>query len=119
MSFRGRRTLASRVMCVLAHGEPPDLSYEAAHSCGNGANGCLNPGHLSWKTRTENQGDRVEHGTHQRGERQWKAKLTESDVRTIRKRAEQERQSVIAKDYGINQCTVSEIKTGRKWGWLV
>src|SRR5690606_2800217 len=28
--------VASREMCILANGEPPSPSHEAAHSCGNG-----------------------------------------------------------------------------------
>src|SRR4051812_22283993 len=46
LRFRGRKTPASRVMCVMAHGEPPTLEHHAAHDCGNGDRGCVHPVHL-------------------------------------------------------------------------
>jgi hypothetical protein len=33
----------SRLMCAFAHGEPPTPRHEAAHSCGKGHKGCVNP----------------------------------------------------------------------------
>ena len=55
--------VASREMCVLAHGEPPSPEHEAAHSCGNGHLGCVNPRHLRWATPTENASDKSLHRT--------------------------------------------------------
>jgi hypothetical protein len=54
---------AARVMCEKVNGPPPDETHQAAHSCGKGHEGCVNPNHLSWKTPAENQSDRVVHGT--------------------------------------------------------
>lgn len=54
---------AIREMCRVAHGEPPTPKHQAAHTCNNGAGGCIHPQHLSWKTPRENQFDRIEHGT--------------------------------------------------------
>lgn len=56
--FRRQMQIASRVVCILVHGEPPIANLEAAHSCGNGSGGCVNPSHLSWKTRQENEADK-------------------------------------------------------------
>lgn len=114
----GRRIGAARLMCEVAHGPPPTPDHEAAHSCGKGHEGCVSPRHLRWATPIENQADKVEHGTSYRGERHWQNKLSEGDVRKIRRLIGVEPQSKIATMFGINQCTVSEIKTGRKWGWL-
>lgn len=55
--------LASRVMCFEAHGPPPTLKHEAAHICGKGHEGCVNPKHLVWKTKKENEADKIKHGT--------------------------------------------------------
>ncbi len=52
--FEGRQARAHRVMCILAHGEPPFEGAEATHSCQNGHMGCVNPRHLRWKTHQEN-----------------------------------------------------------------
>lgn len=54
---------AARYMCFLAHGEPPTLSLHAAHSCGRGDKGCVNPKHLRWATAKENAADAIAHGT--------------------------------------------------------
>jgi DNA-binding transcriptional regulator YiaG len=54
---------AHRFMCELAHGAAPADKPQAAHSCGNGNKGCVNPRHLSWKSNSENQLDRRTHGT--------------------------------------------------------
>jgi len=47
-------------------------------------------------------------------------KLTENDIRTIRKRIEAgEVQQLIANDYGVHQVTISRINLKKDWGWLV
>lgn len=55
--------LAHTRMCELAHGSAPSPQHEAAHNCGNGHGGCVNPRHVEWKTKSENQKDRRRHGT--------------------------------------------------------
>ena len=59
----GKTHLVSRLACAHAHGEAPTLTHEAAHSCGKGHEGCVNPHHLRWATRTENFADKIIHGT--------------------------------------------------------
>lgn len=59
----GADIVASRYMCALAHGNPPTPRHEAAHSCGNGHLGCMNPKHLRWATRSQNNLDRKIHET--------------------------------------------------------
>jgi hypothetical protein len=65
VGFEGRIQRAHRLMCRLAHGEPPTSKHQAAHLCGNAR--CINPQHLSWKTNAENQRDRRRHGTQEGG----------------------------------------------------
>lgn len=67
LDFEGRKTTASNAMCTLAHGRRPSAKHEAAHSCGNGHLGCVNPRHLRWATRRENVHDAIRHGTQSRG----------------------------------------------------
>lgn len=76
---------AHRLICRWAYGEPRHESMDAAHSCGKGHRGCVNPKHVRWATKKENQADRNEHGTDQRGEQNASAKLTERDVLEIRR----------------------------------
>lgn len=59
--IQGKNCVASREMCILAHGNPPTPSHEAAHRCGNGHLGCVNPQHLRWATAAENQADKLTH----------------------------------------------------------
>lgn len=80
----GRSIGAHRAMTILAHGSPPSPDHKAAHSCGNGHKGCVNPNHLRWATQKENIADMVEHGTRLRGNQLPWAKLTPDDVRHIR-----------------------------------
>ena len=76
--------LVSRLVCVVVHGEPPTPKHEAAHLCGKGHEGCVNPNHLAWKTSAENNADKVAHGTHNRGQKHPFAKLTNAQVRHLR-----------------------------------
>lgn len=55
VGFYGKVVKAHRLMCILAHGDPPTPGHHAAHSCGNGHGGCVHPKHLSWKTPTQNR----------------------------------------------------------------
>lgn len=118
VSHGGRMRYVHRLVCEAVKGHAPTPKHEAAHSCGRGGEGCVNPRHLSWKTRTENQADRLVHGTHNRGERQGMAKLTEADVRAIRQIGSAESLSAIGRKFGVHAKTVSQIFSGQNWGWL-
>jgi hypothetical protein len=119
VTYGGQRIGAHRAMCILAHGEPPTPKHEAAHSCGKGHEGCVNPGHLRWATRVENLADRVEHNGGNRGSRHGNAKLSAEVVIAIRRRlAAGEAQASIAVDCQIEQSTVSKINRRVLWGWL-
>jgi hypothetical protein len=111
-------TIASRLMCIVAHGEPPSPKHEAAHSCGRGKSACTNPRHLYWATPTINHADKILHNTTNRGERQWRAKLSEADVRQIRSLIGTMTNAAIAKRFDVDQSHISEIKHRRAWAWL-
>lgn len=124
IQFDGENSGAHRLMCILAHGEPPSPSHEAAHSCGNGHEGCVNPRHLRWATFTENVKDSVRHGTHPalawKGEKHPSAKLTGAQVMAIRAKLEEgSRVTDIAALYGVAKSTISGIKSGDKWPHLM
>ena len=118
IGWGGKISPASRVMCILAHGEPEDAQLQAAHSCGNGHLSCVNPNHLRWATHVENQMDRIEHGTTNRGERCGSSKLTQDQVIEIRMMAGQRQQKIIAQEFGVSGSTVGDIIHRRTWWWL-
>lgn len=113
-----RSQIASRVICRLKHGEPPSCRYEAAHSCGRGGDGCVNPNHIRWATPQENNQDKISHGTSRRGEKSPVHKLTETDVRQIRRLLGQVSQRKLASRFGVSQGCIAEISERKNWAWL-
>mgnify|MGYP001320379202 CR=1 FL=1 len=109
-TLTGKKTTASRTMCTLAHGDPPSDDMDAAHSCGNGHLGCLNPKHLSWKTKSDNQNDRFLHGTDDAGEKSSRAKLSSAQVAFIRENPEGLSAARIARMLGVSDTHVLRIQ---------
>lgn len=113
----GRSAGTHRVVCERAHGPAPLPNMQAAHSCGNRP--CVNPRHIRWTTRAENEADKLVHGRSNRGERYGAHKLTETDVREIRRLvAAGHKHRVLAAQFGVSQPTISNVTTGVSWGWL-
>ena len=96
-----------RYMCEYANGAPPSPAHEAAHSCGRGHDGCVNPRHLSWKTSTENQLER----TDSPGRR----KLTPEQALEIRGLKGLEHVHLTAERFGITETNVRHIQAGKIW----
>ena len=108
-----------RIVCELHHGAPFE-DAEAAHSCGIPP--CVNPKHLRWATRTENQADRILHGTTNRGERCSNANLTQEQVIEIRamhngfrKRPYMQEIAVL---YSTTEQNVSHILNHKSWRYI-
>lgn len=107
-----------RIVCQERHGPPPTPKHEAAHSCGKGHEGCVAKGHLTWKTRAENESDKLDHGTSNRGVRNHANKLSESQVLQIMALKGRALQRDIAETFGVSRSAVSSIHAGRAWGWI-
>lgn len=106
--------LAHRLVCEAWHGPPPTAQHQAAHGDGDRLNNHFT--NLRWATPTENQADKVAHGTHNRGERHGMAKLAPAQVVAIR--ADRRPQYVIAAAFGIGAATVSQIKGRQRWAHI-
>lgn len=106
VGINGKALRASRVMCELAHGPAPTPEHHAAHSCGKGHEGCVNPNHLSWKTQAENEADKKIHGTAKGGSRGLggnRSYLTPEQVAEIRAYKGKLPAEEVAKQYGLRR----------------
>lgn len=111
--FAGKQANAHRAMCILAHGAPPFDRAEAAHNCGHGHLGCVNPRHLEWKTASANNLDKLRHGTMRRGDNHPNMKLSYEDVQAIRILSKGIHRNLIARVYDVSPITVWGIVTNR------
>jgi hypothetical protein len=114
----GRNQIVSRLACERVHGPAPSPQHQAAHNCGNGHLGCVNPRHLSWKTVKENHADKIVHGTALIGERNPAARLTIELVRRIRALKGTMTHQEIGARFGVSRTRISMILTGKSWAWL-
>lgn len=104
--YKGKVIRAHRFICKWVKGPPPTAKHHAAHSCGNGHEGCVNPHHLSWKTAAANSKESASHP---------RFKLTPDQVRDIRALQGRERTDVIAARYGVRESTIRAIFKRRNW----
>jgi len=108
--------IVSRNVCIKFHGKPRNESDEAAHSCGNGHLGCVNPDHLSWKSHKGNHEDRESHGTNLAGVENPNAKLTDEKVLQMRKmRGEGFTYQAIADAFDVAIATSHKICIRKGW----
>lgn len=113
--WNGRGDGAHRVMCELVNGASPTPDYQSAHSCGNGAGGCIHPKHLRWATGVENDADKIVHGTRISGSKIKWAKLSEEDVRHIRTLFGTCSDVQIAGLFGVSDSAIYLIRIGENW----
>jgi hypothetical protein len=70
-------------------------------------------------TQKDNAADTIRHGRTTRGSRNPMSKLTESQVKEIKARlASGEMGRAIAREFGVTDATICDIRKGRQWGWL-
>lgn len=106
---QNRTMLVHRLACEARHGAPPNKDMQAAHRCGNPW--CCNPNHSEWDTALGNANDKIRHGTCRR-------KLSEHDVRHIRRIATTTSPRKIANGYGVSQETIRALLSGRTYRWV-
>jgi len=110
----GRSSTAHRAVLSVYSGLRPPNSVHAAHApeiCHNRL--CVNPRHLRWATRVENEADKRIDGTHLEGHLSPRAKFTPDDVLSIRK--DGRTSAEIARAYGVSEFAISSIRKGRTY----
>lgn len=116
--FNGVAQTAARAMCVLVNGDPPTDKHHAAHLCGCGHFGCVNPQHIRWATASENACDKKIHGTLIRGSKSKLAKLSEGDIALIKSLNGKLLRREIGEKFGVSRQSINDVIWGRSWGWL-
>lgn len=115
LSVNGERWWAHRLMCTLAHGEPPSPAHKATHNCGKGHEGCIAPRHLEWKTQKENIADCRLHGTQARHTYGRYGKLGFGKAEQIRAMRETHTQGQLAALFEVSEGAINDIWRGRTW----
>lgn len=113
LRYAGRLWLAHRLAYTLTHGTPP--RFHVCHTCDNPA--CCNPAHLFDGTDRDNVHDALAKGRMARGERSGPARLTEEQVREIRRTYVPGEMSyaALARRYGVAMVTIHHIVVGNTW----
>ena len=108
--------LAHRVSWVMHTGSQIPKGKMICHTCDNRV--CVNPMHLYCGTGYDNNSDTIKRGrgNRPRGEQCSWSKMKEKDILEII--SSKEKQTVLAKRYGLDQSTVSQIKSGIRWKHL-
>lgn len=110
-----RKYKAHRWMCEAIHGAPPEPDHHAAHECGNGHRGCVNPRHLVWKTPAQNALDRLKHGTANSGTGRRARKLTVEQVQEILALKGKKKDVELAAIYNVSHSCIRKIQQGISW----
>lgn len=114
----GRKMLlAHRVSWLIANGDIPD-GLDLLHNCPGGDNpSCVNPAHLRTGTHSENIQDAYNKGQMKRGEGRPAAKLTDDNVREIRRRhaAGGITQCSLANEFGVSFSQICGIVNNKTW----
>jgi len=93
---------------------PIEDDLHVLHKCDNPS--CINPDHLFLGTNAENMVDKVSKGRHAFGEKAGHAKLTENQVREIKRRLQRsESPNTIVKDFPVTGKAVRLIRDGVNW----
>lgn len=115
-----RVTLGNKGPTVVVHqlvlsafvGKCPD-GLQALH--GNDVKSDNRLANLSWGTPSQNQLDAVRNDRCLLGEQKPNAKLRNADIPAIRARLKAEGCIAIAKDFGVSETAIRNIKDGRSW----
>ncbi len=96
---------AHSFVCEKAHGPKPTSDHETAHSCGRKP--CINPKHVSWRTRIANMSDAKRHGA-LRGGGRYRQRIFDLDRAEIK--ASKDSLVTIAARYGMEPAHIGRVR---------
>lgn len=111
----GRKNIYAHRFALDRREPMPSPGLHALHKCNVPL--CINPDHLYWGTRKDNERDKREAGNVLIGERHNMVKLTEESVREIRDRADVSGVS-FARKYGVSPQCVYAVRNRISWTHL-
>lgn len=114
ISVSGKLILAHRFSYEFFNG-PFSPELDILHKCDNPT--CVNPAHLFLGTAFDNMRDMVNKGRNvvHKGEGNFNAKLTQSQVDEIRYKSTFTTQVQLAKEYGVTQANIGHIVKRKNW----
>lgn len=104
------------LICQAFHGPKPTPKHQAAHRDGNKSNN--RPSNLEWLTQSENYQDQVRHGADRKGERSGQSKLTNEQVRMVRKVVAEGSRGVqrrLSRRLNVSESAISTIVLRKSW----
>lgn len=107
-----RATVLHIIIAEAFHGPRPSPLHEVLH--GDGVRSNCAAGNLRWGTHVENEADKDVHGTRLIGEKSPSAKLTEDDVREIRRLVGVPQQD-LADRFNCTFSNISAIQLRKSW----
>jgi len=116
LGIGGKTVGAHAYMCELVNGPKESDELQAAHNCGNGW--CLNPNHLRWATPKENQADRIDHGTDNRGSKHGASKYNPELVKKARELYQTMDASKVSEILGVPRTFVYSVANRQTWNWV-
>lgn len=111
-----RKLFVHRAVLMAFVGPAPSSEHEGRHL--NGDPTCNGLWNLAWGTAQQNADDKQRHGTQVRGERAATAKLTEADVREIRRLHGTMTLRTLGARFGVSHTAIRRAATGAKWAHL-
>jgi DNA-binding CsgD family transcriptional regulator len=117
--FNGKAVKIHKYMLEHKLGRPLTKGMNTCHSCHNRA--CCNPDHLREDTHAQNMKDMVtaKRSVGFKGETNKSSKLTEDNVRQIKRLNNAYSNTELAKIFGVSRSTINFINTGASWKHVI
>lgn len=111
-SYKNKSMLAHRIAWIIEYGEIPDGTF-VLHKCDNAR--CINHLHLELGDHEKNMKDRCERKRTASGTRSGMSKLTEENVRYIRNNPDKKMGIELARQFGVSENCITNIKKYRSY----